>query len=508
MWVASLVSNIGTWMQQVGAGWLITALSPSAFVVSLVMAANAVPVCLLAVPAGALADIVDRRWYLIATQVWMGLAAAALALLTALHLIDAPALLLLTLMMGIGTALMMPAWAALTPDLVPPDELQAAVSLTSVGMNVSRAIGPALAGAVVSTWGAWATFLLNAVSFAAVIVALLRWSPATTPPALPPERFVSALRLGVRYTRATPALQAVLARTGVFFLCASAGLALLPLVARDLPAGGPGTYGLLLASMGVGAVGGAFLLPRVQGAALRDRVVGWASALLAASLATLAVSRSVVVGVLAMLLFGVGWMAALSTLQVAAQVVAPGWVRARALGVYMFVVFGGMGVGSAIWGAAASRWGTAAGLGAAAAGLIATLPLARRFTLGSREAVDLSPSFHWPPPLPVEEPEPDRGPVLVTVEYEVEPADTPAFVAAMREVERTRRRNGAVSWGLFNDVAAPRRWLEFFVDESWVEHLRHHHRVTHGDQDLEAAVRRFHRGEHAPLVTHRVGPPR
>ncbi len=508
MWLAAIASNIGTWMHEVGAGWLMTALSPDPLIVALVQAAGTAPMFLLALPAGALSDIVDRRRYLLVLQGWMAGVALTLALLAWSGTITPAGLLVLTLAMGFGSALMMPAWVALIPDLVPAGELPAAVVLSSVGINISRAIGPALAGLIIGLTGSWATFLLNAVSFAGVIIVLWRWRPAPVEQILPSERFFGALRVGLRYARREPALHAVLARALAFFLCASAGLALLPLIVRQELAGGANLYGGLLACVGAGAVGGAFLLPKLREWLSRDALVAVASLLYALTLATLGLVRSIPALALAMLASGAAWIAVLSSLQVSAQTLVPAWVRSRALAVYMLTFFGAMTAGSGLWGMVSRQHGLAAALLTAALGLALLVPLSWRFKLASGEGVDRSPSLHWPAPVTAESVEMDRGPVLVTLEYQVDPADAVAFARTMREVARIRRRNGAVSWGLFNDAENPGKWLEFFIDESWVEHLRHHQRMSRADVDIEAAARRFLVGGNAPTVRHFLAPER
>jgi MFS family permease len=506
IWLAAIASNIGTWMHEVGAGWLMTSLSPDPLTVALVQAAGTAPMFLLALPAGALSDIVDRRRYLLVLQGWMAAVALTLALLAWSGGMTPAGLLALTLAMGIGSALMMPAWAALTPDLVPPDELPAAVVLSSVGINISRAIGPALAGLIIGLTGPWATFLLNAISFLGVIVVLWRWRPAPVEPVLPSERFFGALRVGLRYARREPALHAVLARALAFFLCASAGLALLPLVVRQELGGSANLYGGLLACVGAGAVGGAFLLPKLRKWLSRDALVTVASLLYALTLAALGLMRSTPALAVAMLVSGAAWIAVLSSLQVTAQTLAPAWVRSRALAVYMLTFFGAMTAGSGLWGTVARYWGLSTALLAAALGLALLVPLSRWFKLTGGEGVDRSPSLHWPMPVTATTVEPDRGPVLVTLEYQVDPADAGEFAQAMSEVARIRRRNGAVSWGLFNDAENPRKWLEFFIDESWVEHLRHHRRMTRADVDVEAAARRFQAAGVPPVVRHFLAP--
>lgn len=495
-------------MQEVGAGWLMTALSPDPFTVALVQAATTAPMFLLALPGGALADIVDRRRYLLLLQGWMAGVALALAVLAWSGAITPTGLLALTLAMGIGSALMMPAWAALIPELVPPVELPAAVVLSSVGINIARAIGPALAGLIISAVGPWATFLLNAVSFLGVIGVLWRWRPAVVEQPLPAERLFGALRVGLRYARQEPALHAVLVRALAFFLCASAGMALLPLIVRHELASGANLYGGLLACVGGGAVGGAMLLPTLRRWLSRDSLVTVASLLYALTLAALGLMRSVPALAVAMLVGGAAWLAVLSSLQVSAQTVAPTWVRSRALAVYMLTCFGALTAGSTLWGAVAQQAGSSTALLAAALGLVLLVPLRGWFELTPGEEVDRSPSLHWPMPVVATDVEPDRGPVLVTLEYQIDPARAAAFAEAMNEVARIRRRNGAVSWGLFNDAENPRQWIEVFVEESWVAHLRHHRRVTRADVDVEAAARRFQVEDTSPIIKHYLAPER
>lgn len=507
LWIAAIASNIGTWMHEVGAGWLMTTLSSSPLWVSLVQTAGAAPMFALALPAGALSDIVDRRRFLIGVQFWMAAVACVLAACTYFGLMTPGLLLGLTLALGCGSALMAPAWAALTPELVPKPELQSAIALSSVGINVARALGPALAGLIVSTAGPWATFALNAVSFFGVIAVLAGWRREPAVPALPSERFFGALRAGWRYARSAPALHAVLVRAVGFFACASAGMGLLPLLVRRLPEGGAPVYGALLACVGVGAVAGAFGLPRLRERVPTDALVAGASVLYAGVLLALALVSSAWLLAPVMLASGAAWIAVLSSFQVAAQTAAPPWVRARALAVYMLAFNGAMAGGAALWGAVATHGSPSVALLAAAAGLLLLVPATRRYRLACAGAEDQSPSLHWPAPLGGDAIGHDRGPVLVTVEYTIAPAQAAAFVHAMQAVARMRRRNGAVSWGLFQDTDVPARWVEFFVDESWIEHLRHHGRVTRADAATEARVRALHTGPDGPRIRHHVGPP-
>lgn len=504
LWIASVASNIGSWMHEVGAGWLMTSLAPSPLMVALVQAATSAPVFLLALPAGALADIVDRRRYLITSQVWMLLMAATLGVLTLAGLTTAPLLLLFTFALGIGNAMMMPAWGAITPELVPRAELQAAIGLNSMGMNVARAVGPALAGVIVAAAGPGAVFVLNAVSFLAVIAALKHWQRPSTASGLPAERLAGAVRAGLRYARHSPELRAVLARGVAFFVFASASWALLPLIVRQELHGGPGIYGLFLACLGLGAIAGALLLPHVHTRTSRDRIVAGATVLYAIAMLALAHSGNVYAAGTAMLLIGVAWISVVSSLMTAAQTALPGWVRARGLALFWVVYMGGMAAGSTLWGQVASWTGIPHALTAAAIGALAGIALTRSYRVGRHDVADLSPTLYWPTPMTTGDVGIDRGPVMVTVEYHIDPAQAEAFTRTMQPIRRIRRRDGAFMWELFRDIEHPDRMMECFMVESWIEHLRQHERVTVADRDVLERARAFHRGSEPPRVTHRV----
>lgn len=504
LWIASVASNIGSWMHEVGAGWLMTSLAPNPLMVALVQAATTAPVFLLALPAGALADIVDRRRYLITSQVWMLAMAATLGVLTLAGLTTAPLLLLFTFALGIGNAMMMPAWGAITPELVPRAELQAAIGLNSMGLNVARAVGPALAGVIVAAAGPGAVFVLNAVSFLAVIAALKHWQRPPTASGLPAERLAGAVRAGLRYARHSPELRAVLTRGVAFFVFASASWALLPLIVRQELHSGPGTYGLFLACLGLGAVAGALLLPHAHARLSRDRIVAGATGLYALAMLALAHSGNVYAAGTAMLLIGVAWISVVSSLMTAAQTALPGWVRARGLALFWVVYMGGMAAGSALWGQVASWTGIPFALSVAAVGALIGIALTRTYRVGRHDVADLSPSLFWPTPMMAGELESDRGPVMVTVEYRIDPAQTEAFTRTMQQISRIRRRDGAFMWELFWDIEHPERMVECFMVESWHEHLRQHERVTVADRDVLEQTRTFHLGSEPPKVTHLI----
>jgi MFS family permease len=505
LWLAALVSNVGYWMQSVGAVWQVGTVSGSPALVALVQTAVSLPIVLLALPAGAAADVIDRRRLLLATQTWMLLSAAALCLATVLGLASPGVVLALTFLLGLGNAANAPAWQATIPELVEGRELASAVALNSVGFNIGRAVGPALGGLVVAAAGPAAVFGLNAVSFLGVLAVLWFWRRRPNDDLGAGEQVLGAIGAGVRYVRFAPLLRAVLVRTALFILPASALWALLPVVARGRLGIGATGFGLLLGALGVGSVAGAALLPRLRRAVPIDRRVMAGTVVFAAATVALAALDSPPLVGLAMVAAGMAWLALLTSFNVATQTVVPRWVRARALAVYLLVFQGGLAGGSALWGVVAGRFGERAALLAAAASFALGLVAVLRWRLQGIGALDLSPSVR-PEPVTVIEPEPDDGPVLVLVRYRVDPARAEAFATAMRDMHRVRRRDGAYRWGLFEDVADPGCFVETYVVRSWAEHLRQHERFTAEDLAVRDRVRSFHIGEDPPAVSHFIHP--
>ena len=491
LWIATIVSNVGTWMQDVGAGWLMTSLSSSPLMVALVEAADSFPLVLLALPAGALADIVDRRRLLIGVQIYLLIVAGALGLSTLLELTTPWSLLGFTFALGVGTALLLPAWSAIVPDLVSAEEMPSAIALNSMAVNVSRAIGPAIAGVLVAVVGAWLVFILNALSYLGILAVLLRWRREHQKSALPAERFLSAIRVGMRFVLHTRALQVVLLRGAAFFVFASATWSLFPLIVRRELERGPEIYGLLLTCIGIGAVAGAVLLPRVRAKLSRDVLVAGASVLYAFAALALAHVQNIGFLAVAMLATGMAWISILSALQVAAQLTLPAWVRARGLAAFVVVFMAGMALGSILWGQVATHIGIPGSLTTAALGMVVAVGLTWRYKLGDHKVLDFRPSLDWAAPVLAEVPEPDSGPVLVTIEYRVQPTKRGEFVAAMQAVREMRRRNGAYFWELFHDSADPARYIECFMDESWVEHLRQHERASVADREIQKRAKQF-----------------
>jgi Transmembrane secretion effector len=386
--------------------------------------------------------------------------------------------------------------------LLPKDDLPPAIAANSVGVNISRAIGPALGGLIISGWGIVAPFWINAASNLGIVGSLLWWRPRTRAGTLlPAERFGQAILAGLRYARHNQHLRATLVRAAGFFLFASAYWALLPLIAREQIGGGPDLYGVLLGVIGLGAVAGAFLLPWAKARLRADRLMAFGALGQALAVLLYGLAHEPITALAASAIAGASWIGALATLSVSAQVALPDWVRARGLALYTTVFFGCLTVGSAAWGVVAVRVGLANAHFLAAAGAVAAVALTWRWKLQTGARLDLSPSMHWPAPLTAQPIEQDRGPVPVTVEYHIDPHDREPFLDALTRLEQQRRRDGAYAWGVFEDAAKPGRVLETFLIESWLEHLRQHERVTRADRLIQDEVRRFNRsGE--PKVTH------
>jgi len=501
LWAATIVGNIGSFMRDVASAWLVTDLSGAPAAVALVQAAATLSVFLLAVPAGVLSDILDRRRFLIAVQALLGLVSLSLMTLSLAGAQSISSLVMLTFLGGVGAALMAPTWQAIVPELVAKPDLKSAVALNSLGINISRAIGPALGGILLAGFGAGITYGADVASYVVVIGALLWWRRAPNADDALNERFAGAFRAGLRYARASRELHVVLLRAAIFFTCASAAWALLPLVARNLLGGGAGFYGLLLGAVGAGAIGGAIVLPRLRNRFDADALLLIAGIATAAVMAALTLAPPQWLAVVILLVLGAAWIVALTTLNGVAQAILPNWVRGRALAVYLTVFNGAMTVGSLGWGAVGEAAGLRGTLLLGATALLAASLVMHRIRLPAGEA-DLSPSNHWPEPLAATPPDHDRGPVLVLIEYRVAQENRDAFLDVIHALAIERRRDGAYGWGITEDTADPEKLVEWFFVSSWAEHLRQHRRVSMADADLQKELARFHDPETRPVVRH------
>lgn len=510
LWFAWLAANMTMWMNDVAAAWLMTTLTASPVMVALVQTASTLPVFLLGLPSGAMADIVDRRLYFAATQLWVSLVALLIAALAVAGLLTPSMLLLLTFLNGVGLAMRWPVFSAIVPEVVDRDRLPAAMALNGISMNMSRVLGPVAAGALLASLGTASVFVLNAVLAGVAFVLILRWRSEPRTSALPGERFVGAMRVGLQHVRQSPRMRAVIVRVFLFFLQSSALLALLPLVAKRLHGGGAGTFTLLMASLGAGAIFAALMFPRWRRRFNRDQFVTTGALIQAIAAAVAAWVSEIWLAVPAVFVAGMAWISTANTLSVSAQLALPNWVRARGMAVYQMALMAGTAFGAMAFGKLAGVVGVAESIAAASLFGVAVLAWSRRWSVEGAD-VDYSPAVPRAAAEPAIPIEPGDGPVMVTVEYQVDEADVPEFTALMQLTRAARLRQGALSWALFRDTAQPGRWVEHFVDENWIEHQRRLERFTAEDAELRARRTALHRGDEPPplrrFVANREAPP-
>ena len=505
LWLASLASNFGTMFQTVGAAWLMTTIARSSDFVAFVQAATSLPIMFLSVPAGAIADIWDRRALMLIAQLGMLAAAALLTVLAFRGGLTPWSLLVFTFLLGCGSAVYGPAWQSSVGEQVPSAQVPAAVALNSIGYNIARTVGPALGGAIVAIGGAAVAFLCNAVSYIGLIAVLVRWRRPATAAALPPEGIGAAIGAGMRYARLSPSIRTVLVRSAVFALLSSALWATLPLVARDLLGGGPLTYGFLLGAFGSGAVVAALASTSLRRHYTTDAIVTTASAVFGVATLAVALSRSIGLSLAAMLAGGGAWVLSFATFNVTTQTSSPRWVVGRTLAFYQTAAFGGMATGSWLWGVCAEQWTLRNTLLASGVLLIASVVAARRWPLHATGSIDLGPLRLLPEDHARAGIDPEAGPIVVSIEYRVAPEQAAEFVHVAHELGRTRRRDGARRWSLMQDLDDPGLFIERYQAVTWLDHLRQWQRPTLADREAREAVLRLHQGPDPPRVRHLLG---
>lgn len=500
VWIASTISNLGGLIQSVGASWMMTSIATSADMVALVQASVTLPIMLLSLLAGAMADNFDRRKVMLGAQTFMFAVSIALAICAWSGVITPWLLLTFTFLIGCGAAFNAPAWQASVGDMVPRAQLPGAVALNSMGFNIARSVGPAIGGAIVAAVGAAAAFTVNAASYLALLVVLGRWRPPPNPQTLPREALDVAMAAGVRYVWMSPALRSVLMRAALFGFGASAVLALMPLIAKFLVDGGPLTFGMLLGAFGIGAVAGAFGSARLRVRMSTEAIVRSATIAFALGVAAAGFSSVLAVTLLALFVAGAAWVLVLSTFNVFVQLSTPRWVVARALSLYQMFAFGGMAAGSWLWGVLAETQSVRLSLTYAALALIACALYGLRRPLRQAEELNLDPLRTWQEPPTTVKVEPRTGPVVVTIEYRIAEADVLEFLRAMAERRRIRRRDGARNWMLLRDLHDPELWIERYNVPTWMDYIRHNSRLTQEDADIPARLRTLHRGPNEPIV--------
>lgn len=500
IWIASTVSNLGGLIQSVGAAWMMTSIAQSADMVALVQASLALPIMLLALVAGAIADNMDRRVVMLGAQAFLFCVSVMLAICTFAGWITPWLLLLFTFLIGCGTAFHSPAWQASVGEMVPRTHLAEAVALNSMGFNIARSVGPAIGGAIVAAAGAGVAFAINAASYVALISVLMKWRPVVTPRQLPPESLGIAMSAGIRYVTMSPAIRRVMLRATVFGVGASSVMALMPLIAKHLVAGGPLIFGVLLGSFGLGAITGALSSARLRARLSTEALVSAASVAFAFAVALAGWSSHVLLTLPALFVGGAMWVLALSTFNVAVQLSAPRWVVARALALYQMAAFGGMAGGSWLWGVLADVGGITLSLGVAALVLLASAALGWWLPLVQTAELNLDPLRTWTAPKTAVQVDSRTGPVVVSIEYRIREEDIIEFLAAMSERRRIRRRDGAREWKLLRDLADPQVWIERYVTPTWLDYLRLNNRLTQNDAFIPERLRALHRGDGPPKV--------
>lgn len=488
LWLGVVVASIGSWGQTVGAQWLFINDPDAATIVPLVQTASTLPMMLLALPAGVLADAFDRRWLLVAVQGYAIVVSALLAVLTALGMMPPALLLTFTFAVGAGQALLSPTWQSLITELVPREEIPAATRLDMVSVNVARAAGPAIAGFVIATVGVPPVFALTAVGGAVLLVILLAWRRPTVRVAQR-ERFLPALRAGSRYVRHEPVIRAVLLRFASFVFPAGAVWALLPLIAsRQLGLAASG-YGILFSALGLGAVAAALGLGRVRQHLSSNQVLTVAGAGFALAFAGLALASTLGLAVPLLVVCGFGWTATVATVVSELQLFLPGWVRARAIAVYLMVFLGTQAVAAPVWGLVTQYAGLRTALLGAALLVLVSVVLGLRLQVPESQGLDRSPLAFWDTPRLQVDPSTVDGPVVVSIQYEVTDAERTAFLESMRAMRRSRLRSGASRWELYRVGEDQHRYVEQFEVPTWEEHERQHQgRLTADDQAIEDAA--------------------
>lgn len=502
MWTASLISNLGAVMQTVGASWMMASLTDSPQLIALVQSSTALPIVFLSLWAGAVADNLDRRRIMLSAQLLMLAVSIALTIYAFNGWLTPWLLLAFTFLVGCGTALAAPAWHASVGDMVPRKALPAAVALNSMAFNLARSAGPAVGGAIVAVAGTSAAFAANAFSYLGLILVLARWRPNLPERALPRERIGLAMAAGLRYVAMSPPLRAVIVRSAMFTFAASAVPALMPVVARDLLSGGPLVYGVLLGAFGIGAVCAAFISGRLRAHMPNQRIVQIASLAVAIGATGAGLSTSLPLTIAALLIAGLGWVLALSTLNATVQLSTPRWVVARSLSIYQMVAFTGMAVGSWVFGSVAERHGLSVALLTVAAIQLLGMALSQRISLPETGNLNLAPG-QWKEPTPTLPIESRSGPIVVTIEYRIASENILEFLRAMAERRRIRRRDGARHWTLLRDLEDTELWVERYHVATWLEYVRHNRRRTQDDSANGARIRSLHMGPADPQV-HRM----
>ena len=504
LWFTWLIANICMWMNDVAAAWTMTSLTTSTTLIALVQTAASLPVLLLGVPSGAMADIVNRKHYFVFTQIWLAINATVLMLFLAIGTLGPYTLLLLTFTNGIGLAMRWPIFAAVVPDLVPKDSLQPALALNAIAMNTSRIIGPLVAGFIIAIAGSQYVFGLNMVLSLITTVIILRWQYQNYVPALPGERFIGAMRVGMQHVWQSNRMRIIILRAFLFFLQSTGLIALLPVIAKDHFEGGAGTFTLLLSCLGLGAIIAGTQIPRIRKRFKSSNLVNYGVVVLCIACAGVVLAPNIWIASPIMMVCGMAWLTVANSLTTSAQLTLPSWVRARGMSIYQMSLMAGSALGAAIWGKLASELDvTGSILISSVFGLI-TLFLIRKYRIDKHAADDMTPVCPLERPFATKDIDLQAGPVVISIEYHVHKDRLEEFREVMARARKSRLRQGALSWSLFEDAEHIGKFIENFVFETWADYLRRFDRFTVQDLAMQEERQKYHIDSEPPKVTRKI----
>ena len=514
LWIASLFSYVGAAMYDVGASWLMTSLAPNPLFVSLITTATTLPILLFALPSGILSDIFDRRSILLITCAYMFTISTALGVLTLVGLTTTTVLLILTFALGAGTTMIRTPIIPTMSGLVSRSELPNALTLSALASNLGRVIGPTVGGFIVAAFAPWAVFFLNSASFIGMMLVLSRLPRKANlnnyqqQSSLPPENIIRAIRIQLRYIRYSQAAHILIVRVGLFTLCSSALLSLLPLLAKHELALDSIGFGLLLGSFGAGAIiGGIIILPRLRKASVESLITA-SIVLLAIVTFTMGYVRVFDLACVVMGLGGIAYITILSKFYTIGIKSAPKWIGARVLAVYLLILNGGLVVGSVIWGAVANTFGIPVTLSVASLALAATIIARKPYSSKLLDDLDFTPaSDHWSlPPQSSIDPKQDDNRALVTIEYKnIDPKLSYEFERSIHELGRILKSEGMAYWELFQDPSDISHYIEIRIADTWTDHIRQHENVTKNVQDMENRILELIKDCPQPTILHYIG---
>lgn len=507
LWLVWLSANICMWMNDVTAAWVMTFLTDSATLIALVQTASSLPVLLLGVPSGALADILNKKSYFIFTQIWLTINASILFFLALFNLLNPYLLLFLTFTNGVGLAMRWPIFSSIVPNLVPKNVLPPALALNGIAMNLSRIFGPLIAGVIISFAGPEFVFATNVFISLISTIWILKWRYEHSISALPPERLFSAMRLGVQFALQTNQIRFVLLRAFCFYFQSSGILALLPIIAKSNLNGGANTFTLLLSFLGVGAIFSGYLLPKLRIRFNTTQLSNYGVFVLAISAIGLAFSRSTYVAAVMSFFCGMAWMCIANSLTTSAQLSLPNWVRARGMSLYQIGLMTGSALGAASWGLITDYANVTIGLLASGIfGLLVLIFIHKTFIHNflSDESLPICPLERPPSNSSVN---PAAGPVMISIEYHVPKNNIPEFKVVMKEIRQSRKRQGCISWSLFRDAENTEIYTENFTFFNWGDYLRRFDRFTSSDLALHERRDLLQKNNQQPIIKRRVGFP-